>query len=323
MSPLVLPGLTFGLAALMYFTLIGFRPSLNLIIAGHMIVTMPFILRTTTASLSQLDPALLDSSQSLGASWLYTLRRVTLPLIAPGIVAGAFLAFMASIDNVPVSLFLSTARTDMLPIRMWGMMESTLDVRDRRRVGRLDHRRLRADADHGMDGGPHPPHARLGEDRHGNRPAAADPGSLRAVRRRDRRARRRRPHLLRGRAGQPARRPRMPACRSACKAETPDRPLKADLLERHEFSSQTFVPLDVGRWLIVVAPHATAGGPDLAGVRAFIATGKQGVTYKPNTWHHGLTVLDRPGRFAVFMWRDGGKGDEEFVPVAPFTIRIP
>jgi putative spermidine/putrescine transport system permease protein len=129
LSPLVLPGLTFGLAALMYFTLIGFRPSLNLIIAGHMIVTIPFILRTTTASLSQLDPALNDCSQSLGASWLYTLRRVTLPLIAPGIFAGAFLAFMASIDNVPVSLFLSTARTDMLPIRMWGMMESTLDPR--------------------------------------------------------------------------------------------------------------------------------------------------------------------------------------------------
>jgi putative spermidine/putrescine transport system permease protein len=129
MSPLVLPGITFGLAALMYFTLVGFRPSLNLIIAGHMIVTVPFVLRTTTASISQLDPALNDSSRSLGASWFYTLRRVTLPLIAPGIAAGAFLAFMASVDNVPVSLFLSTARTDMLPIRMWGMMESTLDVR--------------------------------------------------------------------------------------------------------------------------------------------------------------------------------------------------
>jgi putative spermidine/putrescine transport system permease protein len=129
MSPLVLPGITFGLAALVYFSLLGFRPSLDLMIAGHLMVTMPFILRTTTASLSQLDSALLDSSQSLGASWFYTLRRVTLPLIAPGIAAGAFLAFMASIDNVPVSLFLSNARTDTLPIRMWGMMESTLDVR--------------------------------------------------------------------------------------------------------------------------------------------------------------------------------------------------
>jgi ureidoglycolate lyase len=103
---------------------------------------------------------------------------------------------------------------------------------------------------------------------------------------------------------------------------TPDRPLRADLLERHEFSSQTFVPLDVARWLIVVAPHAKTGGPDLAGVRAFIATGKQGVTYRANTWHHGLTTLDRPGRFAVFMFR-AGKSDEEFVPVTPFTIRIP
>jgi ureidoglycolate lyase len=107
------------------------------------------------------------------------------------------------------------------------------------------------------------------------------------------------------------------------KAETPDRPLRSDYMERHEFSSQTFVPLDVERWLIVVAPHASAGGPDVAGMKAFIATGRQGVTYRPNTWHHGLTVLDRPGRFAVFMWLNGGKGDEEFVPVPPFSIRIP
>jgi putative spermidine/putrescine transport system permease protein len=129
MSPLVLPGLAFGLAALVYFTLLGFRPSLELLIAGHLIVIVPFVLRTVGASLSQLDPALLDASASLGASRAYTFRRVTLPLIAPGIGAGAFLAFMASVDNVPVSLFLSSARTDMLPIRMWGMMESTLDVR--------------------------------------------------------------------------------------------------------------------------------------------------------------------------------------------------
>ena len=129
MSPMILPGLAFGLAALMYFTFLGFRPSLNLIMIGHAIIIVPFVLRTTSASLSQLDPALLESSASLGASWLYTFRRVTLPIIAPGILAGAFLAFMASIDNVPVSLFLSGPRSDMLPIRLWGMMESTLDVR--------------------------------------------------------------------------------------------------------------------------------------------------------------------------------------------------
>jgi putative spermidine/putrescine transport system permease protein len=129
MSPMILPMLAFGLAALMYFTFMGFRPSLELIVIGHTVVVAPFVLRTTSASMSQLDPALLESSASLGASWFYTFRRVTLPVIAPGIAAGAFLAFMASLDNVPVSLFLAGPRSDMLPIRMWGMMESTLDVR--------------------------------------------------------------------------------------------------------------------------------------------------------------------------------------------------
>lgn len=129
MSPLVLPGLAFGLSALMYFTTLGLRPSLELLVIGHGVIIVPFVLRTVGASLTQLDPALLEASRSLGAGPLYGFRRITLPLIAPGIAAGAFLAFMASMDNVPVSLFLSSARTDMLPIRMWGMMESTLDVR--------------------------------------------------------------------------------------------------------------------------------------------------------------------------------------------------
>jgi putative spermidine/putrescine transport system permease protein len=77
----------------------------------------------------QLDKSLLECSESLGASAWFTFRRTTLPLIAPGIFAGAFLAFVLSFDNVPVSIFLSSVSTDMLPVRMWGMMESSLDVR--------------------------------------------------------------------------------------------------------------------------------------------------------------------------------------------------
>jgi ureidoglycolate lyase len=109
----------------------------------------------------------------------------------------------------------------------------------------------------------------------------------------------------------------------ALKAETTARPFVSQEMERHEYSSQTFIPVDVGRWLIVVAPHAAAGGPDMAAARAFIADGTTGVTYKANTWHHGLTTLDRPGSFAVFMWKAGTVEDEEFVPVAPFTIPLP
>lgn len=97
-------------------------------------------------------------------------------------------------------------------------------------------------------------------------------------------------------------------------------PFEASLMERHEFSSQSFLPLDIGRWLILVCPHAAGGGPDMGRAEAFIAGPDQGVTYRMNTWHHGLTVLDRPARLAVFMWRDGSSGDEEFVPVTPLTI---
>lgn len=114
-----------------------------------------------------------------------------------------------------------------------------------------------------------------------------------------------------------------PSLSVSLKPDTPDRPLQAKYLERHEFSSQTFMPLDVSRYLVIVAPHKTDGVPDVAKVKAFIAAGKQGITYKPNTWHYGMTVLDRPGQFAVFMFRDGGKTDEEFVDVPPFTIHIP
>ena len=128
MSPLILPALSFGLASLMFFTLIGLPVSPLTLVIGHMVVCVPYVVRTTVAALAQLDPALLESSASLGASRLYTFRRVTLPLIRPGILAGAFIAFMSSFDNVPVSLFLRDARTDMLPIRMWQDLENKLDV---------------------------------------------------------------------------------------------------------------------------------------------------------------------------------------------------
>jgi ureidoglycolate lyase len=100
-------------------------------------------------------------------------------------------------------------------------------------------------------------------------------------------------------------------------------PLRATVMERHEFSSQTFLPLRVARYLIIVAPAAARGGPDTNLARAFVASGRQGLTYRMNTWHHGLTVLDEPGEFAVLMWCDGSKGDEEFCTLEqPFTVIV-
>ncbi len=129
MSPMVLPLLAYGLATLIFFSWLSIRPSLATLIIGHTIVVVPLVLRTTAASLVQVDKALWECSESLGASAWFTFRRTTLPLIAPGVLAGAFLAFVLSFDNVPVSIFLASLDTDMLPVRMWGMMEASLDVR--------------------------------------------------------------------------------------------------------------------------------------------------------------------------------------------------
>ncbi len=99
-------------------------------------------------------------------------------------------------------------------------------------------------------------------------------------------------------------------------------PLAARLMELHEFCSQTFIPLVVGRWLVIVAPPAAGGGPDVATAKAFLAGPGRGITYRLGTWHHPLTVLYRPAIFAVVMWRDGTARDEEFVHIDPFLVAV-
>jgi ureidoglycolate lyase len=98
-------------------------------------------------------------------------------------------------------------------------------------------------------------------------------------------------------------------------------PLEFRALERHQFSSQSFVPIEIGRWLVVVAPHDAQRGPARDRVEAFLALPTQGVSYRPNVWHGALTVFDKPARLCVFMWLDGTAADEEIVAVPPFIVR--
>jgi ureidoglycolate lyase len=116
-----------------------------------------------------------------------------------------------------------------------------------------------------------------------------------------------------------------PVCLSVATVEPKkDVPLEVKVLERHEHSSQTFIPLSVSRYLVLATLDAPGGGPDLTRLRAFVAGAGQGVTYAMGTWHHPVTVLDTPASFAVLMWRDGTSGDEEFVPITtPLTIIVP
>ena len=93
------------------------------------------------------------------------------------------------------------------------------------------------------------------------------------------------------------------------------------LLERHPCSTQVFIPMVVLRYLVCVAPNLPDGGPDLAGLKAFLCAPGQGVAYAPGTWHHPMVALDAPGEFAMLAWEDGTPLDCEVRQLGQ-TIRV-
>lgn len=90
-------------------------------------------------------------------------------------------------------------------------------------------------------------------------------------------------------------------------------------LEHHPHASQAFVPLDVCRYIVVVAPSDAAGRPVVDGLEAFIVPGNFGVIYRHGVWHAGASVLDRDGSFAVLMWR-GAPDDDVFADIEPVAL---
>lgn len=129
LSPLVLPSLVYSLAALMVISNLGSSPSFGYVVAGHIVVFAPLMYRTTLAVAQQIEPSQEEASTTLGASRLRTFYRITLPALVPGALAGGFLVFMQSMDNVSVTLFLADPNTTVLPLRMFAMIEESLDPR--------------------------------------------------------------------------------------------------------------------------------------------------------------------------------------------------
>jgi ureidoglycolate lyase len=93
------------------------------------------------------------------------------------------------------------------------------------------------------------------------------------------------------------------------------------VMERHRFSTQTFFPLEVARYVVVVAPAGVEGMPDMRQARALIIPGDTAITYAADCWHHPMIALDQPACFSVLMWRDGTTADIETVTLTePFEL---
>jgi putative spermidine/putrescine transport system permease protein len=127
LSPLVFPMLVTGIAFLQFFNTYRFRAVFWQLVIAHIVITLPYVVRTVTASLQMVDARLDDAARVLGAGPLETMCKVTLPLAAPGIVAGAVFAFVISFDNFPVSMWLVNAEYRTLPLTLFALIERFLD----------------------------------------------------------------------------------------------------------------------------------------------------------------------------------------------------
>jgi putative spermidine/putrescine transport system permease protein len=127
MAPLILPAVVIGVALLQYYSLTGLRGSLFGLLMAHVVITVPYVLRAALASLSGVDIATEEAARVLGASGFEAFRLITLPLIQPGLIAGALFAFITSLDNVPVTIFLISANQTTLPVLIFTSVEMGID----------------------------------------------------------------------------------------------------------------------------------------------------------------------------------------------------
>lgn len=114
--PLTLPAVVLGLGQLFLFAGLGWSPGTLTAILGHAVAGIPFVVYLVLSAFANYDLTLEKASANLGASTVATFRRITLPLIAPGIAAGSVFAFLMSFDNVSLSIFIT--RGDTLPLRL-------------------------------------------------------------------------------------------------------------------------------------------------------------------------------------------------------------
>ncbi|MDR7481916.1 MAG: ABC transporter permease [Armatimonadota bacterium] len=127
LAPIMLPSIVLGIALLFFFGFLGVRLSLGTLVVSHMLITFPYVVRTSAAALVQVDPALEEAAANLGATRWQILRHVTLPLLGPGLAVGAGFAFIESFDNLALSIFVAGQRQETLPMRLFQLLVSDID----------------------------------------------------------------------------------------------------------------------------------------------------------------------------------------------------
>jgi spermidine/putrescine transport system permease protein len=121
-APMTIPGLILGVALLMMFNYLEISRSLRTVIIGQLVFVVPFVLVTVSSRLAGFDPTLEEAARDLGASKWTVYRRVTLPLLAPGIISGGLFAFTLSFDDFLIAFFTSGVE-NTLPIYIFSTIQ--------------------------------------------------------------------------------------------------------------------------------------------------------------------------------------------------------
>lgn len=124
-SPMIVPLIISAAALYSFFARLNLVNTYTGIILSHVVLGIPFVMITVTASLSGFDQSLIRASQSLGASQSRTFFKVIMPLLLPGIISGALFAFITSLDEVVLANFIASAEQRTMPVQMFsGLREN-------------------------------------------------------------------------------------------------------------------------------------------------------------------------------------------------------
>lgn len=125
LSPLMIPSVVLGIAFLRFLTELQITGTFVGMVLCHAVFVMPFVLRLALASIAGMDREAEKAAISLGASNMTTFRRITFPMILPGLVGGWVLAFITSFDELTVTIFISSPAMTTLPVRLFNHITQT------------------------------------------------------------------------------------------------------------------------------------------------------------------------------------------------------
>ncbi len=126
LTPIMIPEVVLGVALLIFIRWLQQPKSFALLVIGHVVITLPYVLLVVQARLVGIRREYEEAAMVLGANPFQTFMQVTFPLLMPAILAGALFSFTISFDDVTATLFWATARNQTVPVKIFGMLRNSI-----------------------------------------------------------------------------------------------------------------------------------------------------------------------------------------------------